>query len=141
MGRVIARKSSGAIGGIVLAVLMGAIMIFLGVWMGDISLYIFVPCGVLIFILTLVDIIKFISTPTEIIKVNSKNQLLLPRGVVVNLIEVREVAFKQARARAIRYSFGKVIIVTDNKKYKYDFVKECRQVAKEINNLRCGGIR
>ena len=91
--------------------------------------------GVLIAILGGVFAVQFCSLPSRIIVLTDNETLLLPKGKSVPLGTIHDVSYSRASARGIQYSWGSVTISTYSDTYKYGFVANCEDVAKELTRL------
>ena len=91
--------------------------------------------GALIVILCGVFAVQFLSLPTDIIVLSDDGTLILPKQEVVFLNSISDVSYRRASARGIQYRWGSVTISAYSDTYKYGFVANCEDVAKELTRL------
>ena len=91
--------------------------------------------GALIVILCGVFAVQFLSLPTDIIVLSDDETLVLPKEKVVSLNSISDVSYRRASARGIQYRWGSVTISAYCGTYKYGFVANCEDVAKELTRL------
>lgn len=91
--------------------------------------------GTLITILSGVFAVRFLSLPSKIIVLTEDGTLLLPKAETISLSSINDVSYRRASARGIQYSWGSVTISTYSDTYKYGFVANCEDVAKELTRL------
>ena len=81
---------------------------------------------------------RYFTVPSVIIALDENRNLLLPRGVVISLRDITEVSSFEAWNHRVDYTWGTITIETKTKKYKYDFVADCAEVERKINDLHRG---
>ena len=81
-----------------------------------------------------VILFRYFTTPAEAIILNEDNSIYLAKfDLTLSMEEIRHISYKRARAKGIEYKWGKVIIETDSKKYKTDYLSYCEEVADTLN--------
>ena len=91
--------------------------------------------GVLLTIISAVLSIRFLSIPSNIIVLSEDDTLILPKGVIVSLESISDVSYRRASAKGIQYRWGSITLSTYYGSYKYGFVSDCEDVAKQIPQM------
>ena len=91
--------------------------------------------GALITILCGVFAVQFLSLPSKIIVLTDDGTLLLPKSEAVSLRSINDVSYRRASSRGVQYRWGSVTISTYSGTYKYGFIADCEDVAKELTRL------
>lgn len=90
--------------------------------------------GLVFFGVTGVILFRYFTTPAEAIILNEDNSIYLAKfDLTLSMEEIRHISYKRAHAKGIEYKWGKVIIETDSKKYKTDYLSYCEEVADTLN--------
>lgn len=77
------------------------------------------------------------KTPKRAIVLQDNNKILLPgKGVILTFGDIKDISYVRATARGIQYKWGKVILVTNAKKYKIGYLSNCEAVAKCLTELK-----
>ena len=79
--------------------------------------------------------VRFLTLPSEIIVLNADGTLTLAGGTTVALSEIREVDYRRARGKGIRYSWGSLTVSTYSGDYRFAFVADCEEVAERLNGM------
>ena len=95
----------------------------------------FVIVGIITAACGIILSLQYLSTPSQIIILGENDTLILPDGVTLPLSEVTDVSYRRASARGIQYRWGSVKLSTHSNTYKFGFVAECEDVAKELTHL------
>lgn len=75
----------------------------------------------------------YVRTPSDAIILNYDKSITLPGyDVTLSMTEVKDISYVRARAKGIRYKWGKVIIATNDRKYVVRYLSECEKVAKTL---------
>ena len=91
--------------------------------------------GALLTVISAVFSIRFLSLPSNIIVLSEDGDLILPKGVTVSLESVSDISYRRASARGIQYHWGSITLATYYGSYKFGFVAECEDVAKQLTQL------
>ena len=91
--------------------------------------------GALITIISAVMSIRFLSLPSDIIVLSEDGSLILPKGVTVSLESVSDVSYRRASAKGIQYRWGSITLSTYYGSYKFGFVADCEDVAKQLTQM------
>ena len=91
--------------------------------------------GVLLTIISVILSIRFLSLPSDIIVLSEDGSLILPKGVTVSLESVSDVSYRRASAKGIQYRWGSITLLTYYGSYKYGFVADCEDVAKQLTQM------
>ena len=97
----------------------------------------FLPTGIIGALLTVsggVWSFIFLSLPSDII-VLFEDSLILPKGVTVPLESIIDVSYKRASAKGVQYRWGSITLLTYYGSYKYGFVADCEDVAKQLTQM------
>ena len=81
------------------------------------------------------NIVKYLRLPYEIITVDNKGMLHLPKGVTLDPKDIIDVSYRRARGKGITYHWGEVIIITHIESFKFDYVDDCEDVSKELTRM------
>ena len=91
--------------------------------------------GALLTIISAVLSVRYLSLPSDIIVLSEDGSLILPKGVTVSLESVSDVSYRRASARGIQYRWGSITLSTYFGSYKYGFVSDCEDVAKQLTQM------
>ena len=91
--------------------------------------------GALLTIISTVLSIRFLSLPSDIVVLSEDGTLILPKGVTVSLESISDVSYRRASAKGIQYRWGSITLSTYYGNYKYGFVSDCEDVAKQITQM------
>ena len=91
--------------------------------------------GALLTIISTVLSIRFLSLPSDIVVLSEDGTLILPEGVTVSLESISDVSYRRASAKGIQYRWGSITLSTYYGSYKYGFVSDCEDVAKQITQM------
>ena len=91
--------------------------------------------GALLTIISTVLSIRFLSLPSDIVVLSEDGTLILPKGVTVSLESISDVSYRRASAKGIQYRWGSITLSTYYGSYKYGFVADCEDVAKQITQM------
>ena len=81
------------------------------------------------------NIVRYVQLPYEIITVDNKGMLHLPKGVTLDPKDIIDVSYRCARAKSFTYDWGEVIIITHIESFKFDYVDNCEDVSKELTRM------
>lgn len=79
--------------------------------------------------------VQYLSLPSDIIVLCEDGSLMLPKGVSIKLNDLVDVSYRRASARSIQYRWGSVTLSTKFSSYKFGFVANCEDVAKQLTEL------
>ena len=91
--------------------------------------------GALLATISAILSIRFLSIPSNIIVLSEDDTLILPKGVIVSLESISDVSYRRASAKGIQYRWGSITLSTYYGSYKYGFVSDCEDVAKQITQM------
>lgn len=91
--------------------------------------------GALLTVISAIQSLRFLLLPSSIVVLSNDNTLILPKGIVVSLDSIGEVSYRCASAKSIQYRWGSITISTYSGTYKYGFVSDCEDVAKQLTKL------
>ena len=91
--------------------------------------------GVLLTIISAIFFIRFLSLPSHIIILSDDGSLILPKGVTVSLESVSDVSYRRASAKGLQYRWGSITLSTYYGSYKFGFVADCEDVAKQLTQI------
>jgi hypothetical protein len=132
MRRTLAYKKHGAGALYIIITTIGVISMLIGVATDDIK---FVIMGFVAAILCGILSIQYLTIPPEIIVLCEDGTLILKKGVRIKLEDLVDVSYRRASARGIQYRWGSVTLTTKIKKFKFGFVANCEDVAKNLTRL------
>ena len=116
--------------------LIGLIFIGIGVYYDTTSTTLLtVLFGVAVLAISCYGVVAFCRTPAEIVSVDNNGILHLPNDVTLNPADLIDVSYKRARGKGIQYKWGKIILSTHIDIYKFNFVADCEQTAKELTRM------
>ena len=124
------KHSAGAI--YIIITIIGAISTLAGVATDDIK---FLIMGITLVIAGGIFAVQYLTLPSEIIVLCEDGTLLLPKGVTIKLGELIDISYRRASARGIQYRWGSVTLCTRLGSYKFGFVADCEDVAKQLTEL------
>jgi len=132
--KTIATKSVGVGILYILCLIIGIILTILGFSTTYILIIAIPIVGVSLYI-----VIDYFKTPSTPMMLNDLNELLLPKGVVIKLNEIKDVSYRRASARGIQYKWGTVKIISLKGTFKYRYLNDCERVCKTITKLMYEG--
>ena len=91
--------------------------------------------GALLTVISAVLSIRFLSLPSNIIVLSEDGTLILPKGVTVSLESISDVSYRRASAKGLQYRWGSITLSTYYSSYKYGFVSDCEDVAKQLTQM------
>ena len=124
------KHSAGAI--YIIITIIGAISTLAGVATDDIK---FLIMGISLVIAGGIFAVQYLTLPSEIIVLCEDGTLLLPKGVSINIADLIDISYRRASARGIQYRWGSVTLSTRLSSYKFGFVADCEDVAKQLTDL------
>ncbi|MCM1260112.1 MAG: hypothetical protein NC182_04145 [Prevotella sp.] len=95
----------------------------------------FLLVGILLVLVSLGIVIDYFHTAKAPILLNDKNQLILSKGIILELNEVKDVSYRRASAKGIQYKWGTVKIISTKGEFKFRYLENCEEVAKTILKL------
>ncbi len=96
------------------------------------------PMGIIGAMLTIISAmpsIRFLSLPSDIIVLSDNGTLILPKGVTISLESISDVSYRRASAKGIQYRWGSITLSTYYGSYKFGFVADCEDVAKQLTQM------
>ena len=81
------------------------------------------------------NIVKYLRVPNEIITVDNKGMLHLPKDVTLDPKDIIDVSYRCARGKGITYHWGEITIITHLESFKFDYVDDCEDVSKELTRM------
>ena len=90
---------------------------------------------IIILLCSPVYLIIIATKPNNLISIdaNEENLYLYNEKIVIPVEDIKDVSYRQARIRVVRYlSWGKVIIKTNEKKIVVNYVEDCEEVTKYL---------
>ena len=132
MKRTLAYKKHGAGALYIIITIIGVISMLIGVAIDDIK---FVIMGLAAAILCGILSIQYLTIPSEVIVLCEDGTLILKKGVRIKLEDLVDVSYRRASARGIQYRWGSITLTTKIKKFKFGFVADCEDVAKDLTRL------
>lgn len=135
MGKKVVGKKSAAVG--IMYGLVGAFFLFgAGVVLAEMNgpdkLIPLLFVGIFL-VVDGVILYQYMKTPSDAIILNADRSIVLPGyGVTLSMSEVMEISFRRAKARGIRYKWGKVMIRTSVQTYTVRYLSQCEQVAETL---------
>ena len=97
-----------------------------------------IPMGIIGGLLTIVSAvlsIRFLMLPSNIIVLSDDDTIILPKGITVPLDSISDVSYRRASAKGIQYRWGSITLSTYYGSYKYGFVADCEDVAKQLTQM------
>ena len=98
----------------------GILLILFGILLSAVSGYIFYG---------------YVSLPYAVIQIDGEDNLHLPKGKTISLCDVLDVSYRRASAKGIQYKWGSVTLTTRLGKYKYGYIADCEEVAKNLTDM------
>lgn len=129
--KVIATREKSPIVFYMISFILGLIIIAIGAN----SKFAFSFIGIILSAMSIYFIVVYLNTPKEIIKLNENNELILPKNIKLSCSDLIDISYRKATAKGYSYSYGKIIISSKKGTYKYNFVKDCEGVCKELTRL------
>ena len=133
---VVAKKKSG------LLLLYGIILLFglviiVAAFTKEFEAHYLIPIlfALVIIVLITYNIVKYLRVPYEIITVDNKGMLHLPKDVTLDPKDIVDVSYRRARGRGITYNWGEITIITHLESFKFDYVDDCEDVSKELTRM------
>lgn len=123
---IIARKSI-AVGFLYsICLIVGVFFICLGMY----QTYLLIA-GIITDIISLIILIDYFRVPYAPISINEKS-ILLPKNTVLSLNDILDVSYRRASAKGIQYRWGTIVISSTMGTYKYRYISDCEDVAKDL---------
>lgn len=91
--------------------------------------------GISVALVSLGIVIDYFCTAKNPIILSDKNQLILPKGIVLELADIIDVSYKRATAKGIQYKWGTVKITSTKGEFKFRYLENCEDVAKTLLKL------
>ncbi len=85
------------------------------------------------------ELVDYLRVPSDIVVLEGRHTLRLPRGVRVDARNITNLSYRRASSRGREYNWGNVVISTDTAEYKLRFVDDCEGVESALAELaaRC----
>lgn len=128
--KILATKSTKIVSLYIFCLIMGIIILFIGFYIT----YAFF-LGILLTLISLGIVIDYFHTSKTPIMLNDKNQLILPKSIILELSDIKDVSYRRASARGIQYKWGTVKIISTKGEFKFRYLENCEEVAKAILKL------
>ena len=133
---VIAKKSEGLGFLYCLTAFVGLVLIGSGVFYETNSTSLLTAVfGLVVLAISVYQVVKYFRTPAEIVTIDNQGVLHLPNGVTLDPLDLVDVSYKRARGKGFQYKWGEIILSTRIDTYKFNFVDDCEQTAKELTRL------
>ena len=132
---VIAKKATGIILLYSFSLLVGLMMIGVGADYAEAAEIVFILLGVVLSAISVYAIVKYLRLPHDIITVDNAGILHLPHEVTVDPADLIDVSYKRARGKGFQYRWGDIVLCTHLDSYKFNFVDDCEDTAKELTRL------
>lgn len=81
------------------------------------------------------NIVKYLRVPYEIVTVDNKGMLHLPKNVTLDPKDIIDVSYRRARGKGITYYWGEITIITRLESIEFDYVADCEDVSKELTRM------
>ncbi len=133
---VVAKKTEGL--GLLYSftALIGLVLASIGVFYDTTSTSLLTALlGVALVAISCYYVVMFCHTPGEIITVDSKGILHLPNDVTLDPADLTDVSYKRARGKGFQYRWGDIVLCTHLDSYKFNFVDDCEETAKELTRM------
>lgn len=133
---VVAKKKGGLLTLFGLMLLFGLVIIF-AAFTKEFEAHYLIPISLAIVIIAVFsyNIVKYLSVPYEIITVDNKGMLHLPKNVTLDPKDIVDVSYRCARGKGITYHWGEITIITHLESFKFDYVADCEDVSKELTRM------
>ncbi len=133
---VVAKKKAGLLPLYGIVLLFGLVIIF-AACTKEFEVHYLIPIlfSLIIIALQSYNIVKYVRVPYEIIIVDNKGMLHLPKEVTLDPKDIIDVSYQCARAKSITYEWGSVTIFTHLESIKFDYVDHCEEVSKELTRM------
>ena len=132
MKTTLAYKKHGAGALYIIITIIGVISALAGVATDDIK---FLIMGITFVIAGGIFAVQYLALPSDIIVLCEDGTLILPKGVSIKVEDLVDVSYRRASAKGIQYRWGSVTLTTRVKKFKFGFVADCEDVAKQLTEL------
>ena len=132
---VIAKKTEGIVLMYSLSVLVGLMLIGMGAVYAKAAEIVMILLGIALSAISVYHIVKYLQLPHDIITVDNQGILRLPQEVTVNPADLIDVSYKRASGKSFQYRWGEIVLSTHLDRYKFNFVDDCEDVAKELTRL------
>lgn len=129
---VIARKKTG-VGIMYLVCTFFGLTIF-GMGISD-EIIIVGLLGLVLSIISGYIFFDYVSLPYDVIKVDTEGNLHLPKSIVIPLRDITDISYRRASAKGIQYKWGSVTMRTHLEKFKYGYIRNCEDVAKQLTEM------
>lgn len=133
---VVAKKKSGLLLLFGFMLLFGLVIIF-AAFTKEFKAHYLIPILLAIVIIAAFsyNIVKYLRLPYEIITVDNKGMLHLPKDVTLDPKDIIDVSYRCARGKGITYHWGEITIITRFESFKFDYVDDCEDVSKELTRM------
>lgn len=133
---VVAKKKGGLLLLFGFMLLFGLVIIF-AAFTKEFKAHYLIPILLAIVIIAVFsyNIVKYLRLPYEIITVDNKGMLHLPKGVTLDPKDIVDVSYRCARGKGITYYWGEITIITHLESFKFDYVDDCEEVSKELTRM------
>ncbi len=132
---VVAKKKEGLLLAYGVMFFVGLLMIGIGFARFEVVNVLLMIMGAITCVLACRIVFKYVRTPEEIITVDNKGILHLPKDIVLDPKDIIDVSYRRARGKSITYDWGEVIIITHIESFKFDYVDDCEEVSKELTRM------
>ncbi len=129
---VIAQKKTGV--GIMYLACTFLGLIFFGMGISD-GIIVIGLLGLVLSIISGYIFFEYVSLPYDVIKVDTEGNLHLPKSKVIPLCDITDISYRRASAKGVQYKWGSVTIRTHLEKFKYGYIKDCEEVAKQLTEM------
>ncbi len=128
---VVAKKTEGIL-------LMYGFVAFCGLFLIAIgiaeSFWLVIP-GIVMAAMAGYNIVGYLCLPYEIITVDNRGILHLPKDVTLDPKDIVDVSYRRASGRGYQHEWGSVTIFTHVESFKFDYVDNCEDVSKELTRM------
>ena len=132
---VIAKKTEGIVLMYSFSLLVGLMLISIGAVYAETAEILMILLGIAVTIISGYHIVKYLQQPHDIITVDNKGILHLPHDVTVNPADLTDVSYERASGKGFQYKWGEIVLFTYTDSYKFDYVDDCEETAKELTRL------
>jgi hypothetical protein len=132
---VIAKKTEGIVLMYSLLLLAGLMLIGIGIDYAEDARILMIIFGIAISAVAVYTIVKYLRMPHDIITLDSAGILHLPNDITLNPADLTDVSYKRAQGKGFQYKWGDIILSTHLDRYKFNFVDDCQNTAKELTRL------
>ncbi len=132
---VIAKKTEGIVLMYSFSLLVGLMLIGIGAAYAETAEILMILLGIALAIISGYHIVKYLQLPHDVITVDNQGILHLPHDVTVNPADLTDVSYKRASGKGFQYKWGEIVLFTHIDSYKFDYVDNCEETAKELTRL------